>query len=180
MPRRETTRAKKIDEIHAEAEQALGVTIPKDTFTMGARGGAKDVELFPALRSDVGGNGAGARYTHKTGQGDVSSGLLGTFVPRGAEQEGAGAGPNPNLTEEELDRKVQSLIDEYVQVGDEKEAVTCVAEINVTHLPAMSKVRAWCPDRYRKSGRWGGWAVPRMPGSALVVLTIFLIVCDST
>jgi len=137
VPRREATRAKKIDEIHAEAEQALGVQIPKagDFAAMG-RGGGRDVELFPALRSEAGATG-GSKYTHKTGTGDVSSGLLGEFVPKATPPVPTG---NADLTEEELARKTKSLIEEFVQVGDEKELLICVAEIQAPHLESMTKL----------------------------------------
>ena len=174
--RRETQTAKKLDEIRAEAELQLGMAIPKaDGFAamgMGGMGrsGGRDVELFPALRSEGGGGGGGGvggagtgyggggiaggsgKYTHQSAGGEsVSSDLLGTFVPRAqtttttssggdhaargaASAGGRGKGAIPPassgpLSEEELNKKAKGMMDEFVSVGDEKELLVCVAEL---------------------------------------------------
>ena len=140
VPRREVQTAKKLDEIRAEAELALGVSIPKTDAGAGSfaslapRGGQREVELFPALRE--GGAAGQGRYTHRTGAGEVASGLLGDFVPRATPPAATG---NVNRSDEELEKMMRGMIEEFVAVGDEKELVTCMNDLN---NPAwMPKVR---------------------------------------
>jgi len=131
VPRREVQTAKKLDEIRAEAELALGVSIPKTDAGAGSfaslapRGGQREVELFPALRE--GGAAGQGRYTHRTGAGEVASGLLGDFVPRATPPAATG---NVNRSDEELEKMMRGMIEEFVAVGDEKELVTCMNDLN--------------------------------------------------
>lgn len=170
VPRRETFTAKKLDQVHAEAEAELGMVSSKIALDLPAlpaqsRALAEDIALLPPLRGGL----DGWEFVGKKGQSSFSSGgsaLLGDYKPpapvsrpapaptraaapapqaapvaaAAAPVAPAKAAPGKELTPEELENKATSTYQEYLSVGDYKEAAACIREIQATPKADMSKV----------------------------------------
>ncbi|KAF5825974.1 armadillo-type protein [Dunaliella salina] len=88
--------------------------------------------LFPPLRSEVGSNGTRSALigewqpTPSPGQGPASAQAPGAAGAPGAAPEAVQGG---GLSDEELQRKTDSLLEEYASTLDKKEALQCVREL---------------------------------------------------
>ena len=133
VPRREELKAKKLDEVHREGADALGVGVA----SMGLQHSVpvdNDDELFPAFKSDPDGWEVVTSKKNKSADGKISSAFIGEYIPPPAPVAKSEMAPKPakpakKLSLEEVEQKTKSMLDEYVVVGDVAEALLCVQEL---------------------------------------------------
>uniref|UniRef100_A0A673JKA7 Eukaryotic translation initiation factor 4 gamma 1-like n=1 Tax=Sinocyclocheilus rhinocerous TaxID=307959 RepID=A0A673JKA7_9TELE len=78
--------------------------------------------------------GTGAKSTGDQGEQSPSLIYLGPHKPVSAPAPPPPVQAKPALSEEELDKKSKSIIEEYLHINDMKEALQCVQELNSTSL----------------------------------------------
>ena len=154
VPRRETFTAKKLEEVHAEAEAELGMVTASRIADLPALPAAtrlapEDFSLLPPLRSGMddwdfmgrsGGGGGGARAFNG------GSALIGEYRPpepprpkpapaaaapaaAAAAPKAAAAAAGKPLSAEDVEAKAKGLFREFASVGDYAEAATCAREL---------------------------------------------------
>lgn len=156
--RRETFTAKKLDEVHAEAEAELGM-VPKTVANLAPlpaqqRTAQEEMVLLPPLRGDDGWETVG-RKGPKSFSGN--SALVGEYKPPPPRQTApppaaapaaapvsaadapAPAKPAKPLTEDQVTNKTRGLLAEYASSLDEKEATACVKELGLINMGKMLK-----------------------------------------
>ena len=158
VPRREAFTAKKLDEVHAEAEAELGMVVSSrlvadlPALPTAARRGGEELGLLPPLRG--GGDGwevVGRRGISKPTFGAGGSALVGEYRPpeplrrpSAPEAEVAAAAAEPvataaanapraaggkPLSADDVASKARSFMREYLSVGDAAEAGLCLQEL---------------------------------------------------
>ena len=146
VPRRKKEKAKKLKEIHNEAEKAMG--IQKGLIANKLHTQSDEAELFPTLMGnadgwvEVGKKGKATANPDNIVAGNYSA-LVGTApalpvaspaVAGTAESEASAAAvaAKPKvlkLTDEQRDKKADSMIKEFMSSGDVGEAMYCVEEL---------------------------------------------------
>ncbi|KAF8054978.1 eukaryotic translation initiation factor isoform 4G-2 [Scenedesmus sp. PABB004] len=156
VPRRETFTAKKLDEVHAEAEAELGMVSSRivadlPALPVQARMAAEDFSLLPPLRGgEEGWEFVGKRSGRAPAFGAGGSALVGEYKPpepltrpapaaapaaAPAPPAAAGAGsakagkPGKPLSGEDVANKTKGFLREFVGLGDTAEAAACLAEL---------------------------------------------------
>eukprot|EP00873_Tetraselmis_striata_P008104 jgi/Tetstr1/428368/TSEL_018403.t1 len=148
VPRRETQTAKKLSEVHSEAQAELGVVVPgiqtQTNLPMlnlpGAKSSAQmaaESELFPSFRgSDDGWNTVGKggkKNTAEMGGRQVASAFVGEYVPvptQAAAPAATSSAPAVKLTPEKMADKAKSMFKEYTSIFDVSEVNLCIKELN--------------------------------------------------
>lgn len=129
-----------------EGNQITKRSFSRESQERGGRGGDSRASTEPVRRvasmTDSRDRGSRDRGSRDRGSRDRGSGDRGgrdigpDFVP--AKRESAPTPPpslpKPSLTEEEVEKKSNAIIEEYLHINDVKEALQCVAELNSTSL----------------------------------------------
>lgn len=140
LPRRKKETAKKLKEIHSEAEQAMG--IQKGLIANKLQSPKDEAELFPTLDGwvEVGKKGKAATNPDNIVAGNYSA-LVGTApaLPSTSAAPAAAAGgadtgviAKPKvlkLSDEQRSKKAKTMIKEFMSAGDVGEAMYCVEEL---------------------------------------------------
>jgi len=158
VPRREAMTAKKLSEVHTEAQAELGIVLPGlqtqvglPTLNLGGVSSAQkaaEEDLLPSFGGagvDDGwsmvGKGGKKNMVEMAGK-QFSSSLVGEYIPMPsrsaapAASSSAPAAPAEKLTPEKLEEKAKSLLNEYISVFDIGEAIVCIKELNAPEFMA--------------------------------------------
>ena len=135
VPRREELKAKKLNEVHREGAEKLGIATPVGLPSQHA---TSDEALFPELKSDPDGWEVVGSKKNKSADGKISSAFIGEYVappPRKPKEapktdEAPKEAPKKKLSLEACEQKTKSMLDEYIVVGDVAEGLMCVEELN--------------------------------------------------
>jgi len=151
IPRREAMTAKKLSEVHTEAQAELGIVLPGfqtqqnlPALNIGGSVGmmkGEDADLLPSNFKS--GNDDGWEFVGKGGKKNTvdmagkqyASAFVGEYIPvatRAAAGDAAAsaATPGEKLTPEKMEEKAKSLLNEYICVFDIGEALLCLKELN--------------------------------------------------
>lgn len=149
VPRRETQTAKKLSEVHSQAQAELGVVVPgiqvQTNLPMlnlpGTKSSAQmaaESEMFPSFRGSESewntvGKG-GKKNTADLAGMQVQSAFVGDYVPvptRSATPAAAtSSAPAVKLTPEKMEEKTKSMFKEYTSIFDVNEVALCIQELN--------------------------------------------------
>ena len=145
MPRREKEKAKKLKDIHSEAEQAMG--IQKGLIANKLHTQSDEAELFPTLDGwvEVGKKGKATTANPDNVVAGNYSALVGTAPALPVQTSASSAAETSessdassttlgkpkvlNLTDEQRAKKAKTMIKEFLSAGDVGEAMYCVEEL---------------------------------------------------